>query len=149
MSKNMIQFQPGMSLAAFLKRYGTEEQCREALYEWRWPKGYECPRCGHHSACKLKHRQLYQCNRCHHQSSVIAGTIFQDTKLPLSIWFLGIYFLTQSNSQGSGQRPCRPGKRPAARRPVRRESGQLGRRAPSPGTGDPSPTLPRDGRAAG
>jgi hypothetical protein len=40
MSKNMIQFQPGLSLAAFLKQYGTEEQCRAALYEWHWPKGY-------------------------------------------------------------------------------------------------------------
>jgi hypothetical protein len=39
MSKNMIQFQPGLSLAAFLKQYGTEEPCRGALYEWRWPKG--------------------------------------------------------------------------------------------------------------
>jgi hypothetical protein len=28
MSKNMIQFQPGLSLAAFLKQYGPEEQCR-------------------------------------------------------------------------------------------------------------------------
>jgi transposase-like protein len=98
MSKNMIQFQPGLSLAAFLKQYGTEEPCRAALYEWRWPKGYVCPECGHHSACKLKNRQLYQCNRCHHQSSVIAGTIFQDTKLPLTLWFLGIYFLTQSKN---------------------------------------------------
>jgi transposase-like protein len=98
MSKNMIQFQPGLSLAAFLKQYGTEDQCRAALYEWRWPKGYICPQCGHHSACKLKNRQLYQCNRCHHQSSVIAGTIFQDTKLPLTVWFLGIYFLTQSKN---------------------------------------------------
>lgn len=98
MSKNMIQFQPGLSLTEFLKQYGTEEQCREALYDWRWPKGYECPKCGHHSACKLNSRELYQCNHCHHQSSVIAGTIFQDTKLPLSVWFLGIYFITQSKN---------------------------------------------------
>ena len=98
MSKNMIQFQPGLSLTEFLKQYGTEEQCRAALYEWRWPKGYECAKCGHHSACKLNSRALYQCNRCHHQNSVIAGTIFQDTKLPLSVWFLGIYFVTQSKN---------------------------------------------------
>jgi transposase-like protein len=98
MSKNMIQFQPGLSLTAFLKQYGTEELCRAALYEWHWPKGYVCPQCGYHSACKLKNRQLYQCNRCHHQSSVIAGTIFQDTKLPLTVWFLGSYFLTQSKN---------------------------------------------------
>jgi hypothetical protein len=39
MSKNMIQFQPGLSVAAFLKQYGTEEPCRAALYEWHWPRG--------------------------------------------------------------------------------------------------------------
>ena len=98
MMKNMIQFQPGLSLTEFLKHYGTEEQCRSALYAFRWPKGFECPNCGHHSACKLSRRDLYQCNRCHHQSSVTAGTIFQGTKLPLSVWFLGIYFVTQNKN---------------------------------------------------
>jgi ribosomal protein L37AE/L43A len=73
MIKNMIQFQPGLSLAAFLKKYGTEKQCRDALGEWRWTKEYECPNCGHHSACKLEHRGLYQCNRCHHQGLVMGG----------------------------------------------------------------------------
>jgi transposase-like protein len=98
MMKNMIQFQPGLSLTEFLKHYATEEQCRAALYTCRWRKGFECPNCGHHSACKLSRRDLYQCNRCHHQSSVTAGTIFQGTKLPLSVWFLGIYFVTQNKN---------------------------------------------------
>ncbi len=98
MMKNMIQFQPGLSLTKFLKHYGTEEKCRAALYAYRWPRDFECPNCGHHSACKLHRRDLYQCNRCHHQSSVTAGTIFQGTKLPLSVWFLGIYFVTQNKN---------------------------------------------------
>ncbi len=96
--KNMIQFQPGLSLTKFLKHYGTEAKCRAALYAYRWPRGFKCPNCGHHSACKLHRRDLYQCNRCHHQSSVTAGTIFQGTKLPLSVWFLGIYFITQNKN---------------------------------------------------
>ena len=98
MMKNMIQFQPRLSLTKFLERYETEEKCRAALYAYRWPRGFECPNCGHHSACKLHRRDLYQCNRCHHQSSVTAGTIFQGTKLPLSVWFLGIYFVTQNKN---------------------------------------------------
>ena len=37
----------------------------------------------------------HQCSSCHHQTSVISGTIFAATKLPLRIWFLGIYLVTQ------------------------------------------------------
>lgn len=96
MAKNKIQFQKGLSLQEFLSHFGTEEQCRDVLFLWRWPQGYTCPECGHRDYCQLKSRQLFQCNSCHCQTSLTAGTIFAYTKLPLTIWFLGIYFITQS-----------------------------------------------------
>ena len=40
MAKNAIQFQSGLSLLAFQERYGSEEQCRAALIEMRWPEGF-------------------------------------------------------------------------------------------------------------
>lgn len=46
MSMNMIQFQPGLSMAAFLRQYGSEALCRRAFYRARWPKGFRCPACG-------------------------------------------------------------------------------------------------------
>ncbi len=95
MAKNQVQFQKGMSLPEFLKQYGTEEQCRRAVYAWRWPEGFRCPWCGHTGHCEILGRGLYQCYRCHHQTSLIGGTIFEYTKLPLRTWFLGMYFLTQ------------------------------------------------------
>ncbi len=94
--KNKIQFQKGLSLQKFLSQFGAEEQCRNRLFEWRWPQGYTCPECGHHKYCELKNRQLFQCNSCHFQVSLTSGTIFAYTKLPLTIWFLAIYFITQS-----------------------------------------------------
>lgn len=98
MKKNKIQFQKGYSLPQLQHDYGTEEQCREALSKWRWPTGYVCPKCGSTSHCKLKTRKLYQCHQCHHQSSVTSGTIFADTKKPLTLWFLAIYLLTQDKT---------------------------------------------------
>jgi hypothetical protein len=95
MARNKVQFQKGISLGEFLKDYGTEEQCFNALTEWRWPDGFRCSLCNHDKYCQLKNRKLFQCNRCHHQTSVTAGTIFESTKLPLMIWFQGIYFITQ------------------------------------------------------
>ena len=97
MSRNQVQFQKGISLPEFFKQYGTAEQCHSALYNWRWPSGFKCPECGYAQSCKLT-RGLYQCHRCHHQTSVTSRTIFEHTKLPLTTWFLGMYFLTQNKN---------------------------------------------------
>lgn len=96
MAKNKIQFQRGLSLPKFLKLYGSESQCLEALFRLRWPRGFVCPKCRHTTYSKIKSRNLFQCKQCQRQSSVICRTIFASTKLPLTIWFLGIYLITQS-----------------------------------------------------
>jgi ribosomal protein L37AE/L43A len=96
--KNKVQFQKGYSLSEFMKNYGTEDQCRKALFQWRWPQGYVCPECGEQSYCTLKTRAIYQCNRCHHQHSLISGTIFSATKLSLTTWFLAIHLITQAKT---------------------------------------------------
>jgi transposase-like protein len=86
----------GLSEAEFRERFGTEAQCRKTLVEMRWRAGPICPACGGQSFCELKTRKVHQCNRCKKQVSLTAGTVFQDTKLPLTTWFLAIYHLTQS-----------------------------------------------------
>lgn len=96
MAKNMVQFQQGFSLQELISQYGSEEQCHQALFQWRWPDGFKCPKCGHDHYCSLRSRKLLQCNRCRSQISVTAGTIFDSTKLPLTTWFLAIYLITQS-----------------------------------------------------
>jgi transposase-like protein len=98
MSKNQVQFQKGYSLLDVFKNYGTEDQCAEALFKWRWPDGFRCPWCGSSSHSVLKTRKLYQCSDCRHQTSLISGTIFEQTKLPLTIWFLAIHLLTQAKT---------------------------------------------------
>jgi len=96
MAKNTVQFQQGLSLQEFIAEYGSEEQCQKALFKWRWPKGFKCPKCGHDRYCTLKSRKLFQCNCCRSQISVTSDTIFDSTKLPMTTWFLGIYLVTQS-----------------------------------------------------
>ena len=96
MAKNIIQFQKGISLPQFLSQYGTEEQCRGALFRMRWPQGFQCPKCGHGGYCTISSRKLYQCHKCRFQTSLIQGTIFASTKLPLTAWLLGIYLVTQA-----------------------------------------------------
>jgi transposase-like protein len=96
MGKNSVQFQKGYSLPKFLKSYGSEEQCQEKLFKYRWPGGFTCPKCGHVRYYELKTRQLFQCTECRHQCSITSGTIFDSPKLPLTTWFLATYLITQA-----------------------------------------------------
>lgn len=69
----------------------------QALESARWPtKGFQYPECRHGQASVFERegQQYWQCTRCHYQTRVIAGTIFEPTKLPLTSWFL----LTQSKT---------------------------------------------------
>jgi transposase-like protein len=86
----------GLSEVEFRERFGTEEACRKALFAMRWREGLTCPACGGRGFCALTTRKVFQCNRCKKQVSLTAGTVFQDTKLPLVTWFAAVYQLTQS-----------------------------------------------------
>ena len=88
----------------FLSLYGTEDQCFDALSQWRWPNGFVCPHCGHDRCCQSSTRKLQQCNHCHRQTSITAGTLFEATKLPLTVWFQAIYFMTQDKKGGSAMK---------------------------------------------
>lgn len=100
MAMNRIQFQPGLSMPEFLKAYGTELQCEQALETVRWPDGFRCPRCegAGHFVFRDGPRKVFQCTGCRHQASLIAGTVFQGTKLPLTTWFLAIYLISQAKT---------------------------------------------------
>jgi transposase-like protein len=95
MARNKVQFQKGLSDAAFAAQYGTEEQCRAALFASRWPDGFACPACGGKEHCVLK-KGAYQCNACRTQTTLTSGTIFASTKLPLTQWFRALYHMTQT-----------------------------------------------------
>ena len=97
---NRVQFQPGLSMAEFLQLYGTEPLCRAAMEQMRWPNGFRCPRC-ESDQCSRHERDrqtLWQCSGCRYQTSVLAGTVFQASKLPLRTWFLALHLLTQSKN---------------------------------------------------
>ena len=95
MASYTIQFQKGRSLRAFLTDYGTEQQCFQAVCKARWPDGFSCPDCGSKRHCRISRGHLFQCQDCHKQTSAMAGTIFQGTKLPLTVWFQAMHLLTQ------------------------------------------------------
>jgi transposase-like protein len=60
----------------------------------RWRNGRFCPHCGHDKVYGLKREGLYRCAQCKKDFSITVGTIFENTKLPLRIWFGAIWLLT-------------------------------------------------------
>ena len=80
----------------FNARFGTDEQCRKYLIKARWPDGFRCDGCGHGHAYTLRTRLVYECVACRKQHSLLAGTIFEQTKTALTRWFLAIYLVTSS-----------------------------------------------------
>ena len=103
MPMNRVQFQRGLSMPEFMDRYGTDAQCEAALATARWPDGFACPNCNGPASSSFRRegRLYWQCARCRHQCSVISGTIFEATKLPLSRWFLAMHLLTQAKNNVS------------------------------------------------
>ena len=82
-----------MTLLDLETRFATDTACREYLSQLRWPNGFCCPRCRGSTAWSTK-RGLHVCAGCGHQASVTAGTIFQDARVPLTLWFRAVWWVT-------------------------------------------------------
>ncbi len=95
MAAELLKDLPG-DLPNFLKRFGTDAKCRAYLVRARWPVGFRCTGCGHDLAYSHKKRLIEECTACGKQHSILAGTIFEQTKTGLATWFLAIYLVTSS-----------------------------------------------------
>lgn len=78
-------------------RFSTEAACREYLFQLRWPDGFRCPRCGETKSWP-KGDGLVRCAGCDYQISVTAGTVFQDSRLPLTLWFRAVWWVTSQKN---------------------------------------------------
>ena len=85
---------------AFIAQFPDDEACKAYLARKRWPDGVYCPRCNNPRVYKLNfkpwHWQCKICQKNGYRFSVITGTIFQDTKIPLSVWFKVGYLILSS-----------------------------------------------------
>ena len=89
--RNLMELEAGFS---------TEKDCRAYLARLRWPEGFRCPRCGGEKSWPVR-GVLLECAGCGCQTSVTAGTIFQDTRTPLPVWFRAMWWLTTQKNGAS------------------------------------------------
>jgi transposase-like protein len=86
----MVRLRGGLhyprSVGEFQAWFGTDGDCLDYLEWLRWPGGFTCPSCGHVGGWRLGDGR-YECVGCHRRTSVTAGTIFDRTRTPLTVWF--------------------------------------------------------------
>ncbi|XID95314.1 transposase [Paenibacillaceae bacterium WGS1546] len=82
-----------LSYEQFCDRFSDETTCAQALFSTRWPQGFACPRCSHKLYYTIRSRRLplYECRSCGAQTSLIAGTIMEGSRIPLTRWFQALY----------------------------------------------------------
>jgi hypothetical protein len=86
-------------LPSFLARFRTDAQCRAYLVEACWPNSCRCAGCGHDRACSQHRRLIEECRACGKQHSILAGTLFDQSKTGLARQFLAIYLVTSGKGR--------------------------------------------------
>ena len=102
MVKNMDY--ESLNLFDFRRRFDSQEGCLQAIFEYRWPRGFVCPKCEHNDGYRLRKRRTMQCTLCRAQTSITAGTLFHKTKIPLVNWFSLIFLMSQDKGGISAMR---------------------------------------------
>lgn len=97
-----------LNLATLARHFSDETAAWGLVESMRWPEGPVCPHCGNGRAFLLKprttstgrtsYRRLWKCAGCRKQFSVLVGTIFEGTQVPLSKWLLAMYLATASKN---------------------------------------------------
>ena len=78
--------------------FRNDAACREYIRRLRWPGGFVCPHCGWIGEPWVTSRRLLHCRGCQGQTSLTAGTIFQDTRKPLRMWFMAMWYVTNQKN---------------------------------------------------
>jgi transposase-like protein len=83
------------TLQEAILHYSDLDVCQNELVAARWPDGVICPTCGSRKVGYLANQRRWQCSEKHprRQFSVKVGTIFEDSPISLSKWFVAIWLI--------------------------------------------------------
>jgi transposase-like protein len=102
-NKNPSQVQ-ALSVREFFARFHSDDVCLAHIMEVRYGLQHSCQKCGADSTFyKLTNRPAYSCGNCGAHVYPCAGTIFQDTRTPLQVWFYAIYLFVTTRHGVSGK----------------------------------------------
>ena len=79
----------------FVSFFSSDEDCYAFLSNIRWVDGFICPHCQNRTHW-YGGKGNYECYKCKKRCSVTAGTLFQDHKKPLLLWFRAMWHITEN-----------------------------------------------------
>src|ERR1043165_2622044 len=94
-----------LTVREFFKRFPDEETCLEHVMDVRFGLRHTCGKCGVVDATfhRLEKRKAYSCAHCGDHLYPCSGTIFQDSRTPLQLWFYAIYLFIATRHGVSGK----------------------------------------------
>ena len=95
---------PAFSVREFFKRFPDDEACLVHIFNTRFGERHECRACGVNATFhRLENRRAWACANCGDNLYPTAGTVFQDTRTPLQLWFYAIYLFVTTRHGVSGK----------------------------------------------
>jgi transposase-like protein len=82
------------TLADLYREFSDNKAAMKHFQAIRWGNGEFCPHCGHDKVYHPKKGTRFACAQCGERFSILTGTIFENTKLPLKVWFGAIWMIT-------------------------------------------------------
>ncbi|MFC4725964.1 IS1595 family transposase [Glycocaulis abyssi] len=93
-----------LTVREFFKRFPDDETCLTHIMDVRYGMKHTCRKCGTESTFhRMSDRRAFACAACGDHVYPTAGTIFQDTRTPLQLWFYAIYLFTTTRHGVSGK----------------------------------------------
>ncbi|WP_306025828.1 IS1595 family transposase [Oceaniradius stylonematis] len=95
---------PAFSVRDFFQRFPDDEACLTHIMEVRFGMKHVCRKCGVDSTFhRMTERRAFACASCGDHVYPTAGTVFEDTRTPLQLWFYAIYLFVTTRHGVSGK----------------------------------------------
>ena len=85
-----------MKLIEFMKRFPSEESCKQSWKEYRVKQGVVCPHCGSTHHYWKQDKECFECKECGYRQSLRANTVMHGSQLPFQYWYIAIHLLSST-----------------------------------------------------
>ena len=92
-----------MNLVNVHQQFKTEDDALDYLVKSRWPEGVRCIACDHDKVYPISTKgktgkpcRLFECADCGLHFSATTGTLFHDSHLPLTKWFIAMALMADA-----------------------------------------------------
>ena len=103
-----------MNLLSVTKTFKTDDEALDYLVKQRWPSGVKCLACGHAKVYRIATRgktgkpcRLFECGECKLHFSATTGTLFHDSHLSLTKWFIAMAIMGEAKKGVSANQMAR------------------------------------------